>query len=267
MENTKHAQNARSSLVHSLLDCLNIMSSFPVLAKIFFVISVTCLLFPQIIFEQISWCSWSSWTRIANWDDGCEIIAHINSDKREKFWNEVDYEKPGILLKNKRQQMLRETEHQLPSSTKSLLWKFMYVAFQKMEFTYKCDMSLKNLEINNIYLYFSFQIQFGQKSMSMLFQMFHMAPRTSGHTSWNGDSGGRLVPDSPIWTKLTFTRFWRRMGRTASSKRVTSWPSCTLKSRDRSARESEWRSRPWVGAWPTCSRYLVWRTKLKLSTS
>jgi len=61
-----------------------------------------------------------------------EIIASISHDNRVKFWNvtyleEMDYEKtkkPGILpkttvkSKNKRQQMLRENEHQLPSSAR-----------------------------------------------------------------------------------------------------------------------------------------------------
>jgi len=61
-----------------------------------------------------------------------EIVASISHDNRVKFWNvtyleEMDYEKqkkPGILpktairSKSKKQQLLREAEHQLPSSSR-----------------------------------------------------------------------------------------------------------------------------------------------------
>jgi len=61
-----------------------------------------------------------------------EIVASISHDNRVKFWNvtyleEMDYDKqkkPGILpktairSKSKKQQLLREAEHQLPSSSR-----------------------------------------------------------------------------------------------------------------------------------------------------
>ena len=62
-----------------------------------------------------------------------EIIASISHDNRVKFWNvayleEMDYnktKKPGVLPKNavknksKKELQMRETEHQLPSSSRS----------------------------------------------------------------------------------------------------------------------------------------------------
>merc|ERR1712198_65601 len=62
-----------------------------------------------------------------------ELVASISHDNRVKFWNvayleEMDYnktKKPGILPKTavknkgKKQQMLRENEHQLPSSART----------------------------------------------------------------------------------------------------------------------------------------------------
>jgi len=67
-----------------------------------------------------------------------EIIASISHDNRVKFWNvryleEMDYnktKKPGVLpktafrSKSKKQQLLKESEHQLPSSSRSNVKEF-----------------------------------------------------------------------------------------------------------------------------------------------
>lgn len=67
-----------------------------------------------------------------------ELIASISHDNRVKFWNvryleEMDYnktKKPGVLpktafrSKSKKQQLLKESEHQLPSSSRSNVKEF-----------------------------------------------------------------------------------------------------------------------------------------------
>lgn len=67
-----------------------------------------------------------------------EIIASISHDNRVKFWNvryleEMDYnktKKPGVLpktafrSKSKKQQLMKESEHQLPSSSRSNVKEF-----------------------------------------------------------------------------------------------------------------------------------------------